>query len=117
MDEAHLLAAFRYVALNPVRAGLVGRAEEWPWSSLAAHLEGKDDALVTVAPLLERYPDFARMLDAQTEQDAAAWTRLRKSESTGRPVGSDRWLSELERLTGRELRPKRRGPKVKQEIG
>ena len=35
MDEEHLMAAARYVALNPVRAGLVGRAEDWPWSSAA----------------------------------------------------------------------------------
>lgn len=33
MDEAHLVAALRYVALNPVRARLVARAQDWPWSS------------------------------------------------------------------------------------
>src|SRR5438309_9571212 len=50
MDEAHLMAAAGYVALNPVRAGLVDRAEDWPWSSVGAHLAGRDDAPVTVAP-------------------------------------------------------------------
>jgi putative transposase len=40
MDEAHLFAAARYVALNPVRAGLATRAEDWPWSSARAHLAG-----------------------------------------------------------------------------
>ena len=29
--------ALRYAKLNPVRAGLVERAEDWPWSSAAAH--------------------------------------------------------------------------------
>jgi putative transposase len=38
MDEAHLAAALRYVALNPVRARLVGRAQDWRWSSATAHL-------------------------------------------------------------------------------
>ena len=38
MDEQHLAAAARYVALNPVRAQLVERAEEWEWSSTRAHL-------------------------------------------------------------------------------
>jgi putative transposase len=38
MDEAHLAAALRYVALNPVRARLADRATDWPWSSLHAHL-------------------------------------------------------------------------------
>lgn len=50
MDEAHLFAAVRYVALNPVRAGLVERAVDWPWSSVGAHLARTDDPLVTVAP-------------------------------------------------------------------
>ena len=35
-DESHLLAACRYVVLNPVRAGLGDRPEEWPWSSYRA---------------------------------------------------------------------------------
>lgn len=78
MDEAHLLAAARYVALNPVRAKLVGRAEDWPWSSVRAHLSGEDDGLVTVRPLAERYPDFAAMLE-EREADGAAWATLRKS--------------------------------------
>jgi putative transposase len=51
MDEPHLLAAARYIALNPVVAGLVSRAEDWPWSSTRAQLAGEDDELATVAPL------------------------------------------------------------------
>jgi hypothetical protein len=51
MDEPHLLVAARYIALNPVVAGLVSRAEDWPWSSARAHLAGEDDELATVAPL------------------------------------------------------------------
>ena len=40
VDEPHLLAAARYIALNPVVAGLVSRAEDWPWSSTRAQLAG-----------------------------------------------------------------------------
>ena len=40
MDERYLLAAARYVELNPVRAELVPAAIEWPWSSARAHLCG-----------------------------------------------------------------------------
>jgi putative transposase len=111
MDEAHLMAAARYVALNPVRAGLVKRAEDWPWSSVRAHLAAEDDGLVTVAPLLERYGDFAVLVDAGCEADEAGWERLRKAESTGRPVGGEHWIAELERRSGRRLRPAKRGPK------
>lgn len=112
MDEAHLLAATRYVALNPVRAGLVEHAEDWPWSSVRAHLEAVDDALVTVKPLLDRYGDFAPFLaGTSTERDEPAWAMLRRSETTGRPIGSAEWLDALERRTGRALSAKKRGPR------
>ncbi|HKN30312.1 MAG TPA: hypothetical protein VJY34_21515 [Roseiarcus sp.] len=48
------MAAARYVALNPVRARLVERAEDWRSSSGATHLAGRDEGLVSVAPLLDR---------------------------------------------------------------
>ena len=54
MDEDHLLAAIRYVSLNPVRARLVTRAQDWPWSSVRAHLKGEDDGLVRVRPAPDR---------------------------------------------------------------
>ncbi len=59
MDERHLMAAARYLALNPVRAGLVRSPADWRASSVPSHLSGKDDALVSVAPLLQRAPHFA----------------------------------------------------------
>lgn len=69
MDETHLMAAARYVALNPVRAGLVKHARDWPWSSVGAHLAGKGDTLVTVGPLLARYGDFARLLEGDRDEE------------------------------------------------
>jgi putative transposase len=113
MDENHLMAAARYVALNPVRARLVERAEDWPWSSVRAHLSASDDGLATVAPLQARYPDFAAMLE-EREGDENAWRALRMSETTGRPVGGAGWLAELEKRTGRQLAPRKRGPKPRE---
>jgi putative transposase len=112
VDEAHLGAAARYVALNPVRARLVDRAEDWEWSSARAHLCGKDDTLVTVKPLLDRYGDFAAFLGAAEDQQATR--ALRKAETTGRPAGSAEWVREIERRSGRSLAPKKRGPKAKE---
>jgi putative transposase len=40
LGALHLLAALAYVDLNPVRAGFVGEAAEYPWSSACAHLDG-----------------------------------------------------------------------------
>ena len=56
MDEAHLLAAVRYVELNPVRAGLVKRPEQWRWSSAKAHRQGREDGVTALAPMLRRKP-------------------------------------------------------------
>ena len=109
MDEPHLVHAARYVALNPVRARLCERAEAWPWSSARAHLERRDDRLVTVAPLLARVGDFAAFLG--TAEDQQATRALRRSETTGRPVGSAAWVAELERTSGRVLAPKQAGRK------
>jgi REP-associated tyrosine transposase len=109
MDEAHLAAALRYVALNPVRARLVARPEEWRWSSVHAHLSGRPDGITALAPVLQRHPDFAALLAAG--EDVAAFDRLRRAESIGRPLGDDGFLARLEALTRRRLRARKRGPK------
>jgi putative transposase len=59
MDESHLRSAISYVSLNPVRARLGSRAQEWMWSSVRAHLAGVDDSLVSVRPVLDRWPTFS----------------------------------------------------------
>src|SRR5271157_1667930 len=109
LDEEHLTNAARYVALNPVRARLVHRAEDWPHSSVRAHLAGRDDGLVRVKPLLDRAPHFVDLLEG--EADAAAFVRLRRSELIGRPLGSAGFVAELEKRLGRALAPGKRGRK------
>ena len=116
MDEGHLHHALRYVSLNPVRAGLVTRARDWRWSSVRAHLAGKDDALVSVAPALERVGDFRKFL-AEEFDDAADFAALRKAESIGRPIGDADWIADLEAQTGRVLSAGKRGPKSRREAG
>ena len=115
MDEPHLAAAVRYVSLNPVRARLVSRAQDWRWSSVAAHLSGVDDGLVKVAPVLRRYGDFAAFLGNGHENvEDPEWRALRMAETTGRPLGGDDWLSAIEERTGRTLKPQKRGPKARE---
>ena len=116
MDESHLLHAVRYVSLNPVRAKLVPQAQDWRWSSVAAHLSGKDDKLVRVAPILERYGDFAAVLDECTG-DESEFKHLRQSETTGRPLGSEEWIEKLEKTVGKILKPQKRGPKTTNHDG
>jgi len=62
MDEPHLLAAVRYVELNPLRAGLCSRPEDWRWSSVRAHLHGESDGIVDVRPMQELVNDWREYL-------------------------------------------------------
>lgn len=109
MDEAHLLEAVRYIELNPVRAGLSRKPEAWRWSSARAHLDGKDDALVRVAPMLELVADWRGFLGKPS--DPSPTDLLERHESTGRPLGDSDFIARLERVTGRKLKPGKPGRK------
>jgi putative transposase len=85
MRPAHALAAARYVELNPVRAGLVERPEDWPWSSARAHLAGEDNRLVSVKPCLDQVGDWSQFI--ATEGSAILTRQIRRHTSTGRPLG------------------------------
>jgi putative transposase len=111
MDERHLIAAVRYVELNPVRAGLCRAPEDWPWSSARAHLNARDDEIVLVSTLLSLIDDWRALLSQPLL--AAEAHLLRKHTRTGRALGSDDFIDELELKTGRRLRPLKRGPKPK----
>jgi putative transposase len=115
MDEDHLRAALAYIALNPVRARLTRRPEDWPWSSVHAHLSGRGDGLTAVAPVLQRYPRFADLIERAP--DEAAFARLRRAEAIGRPAGDERFLAELEARTARTLKPAKPGPKPVKGLG
>jgi putative transposase len=111
MDESYLLAAARYVEMNPVVAGLVDEAAAWPWSSARAHLTAKDDDVATVAPLLEMAGDWQLFLaGAGNEEQVSA---IRKHERTGRPLGTECFVDRLETFLNRPLKRCKPGPKGK----
>ncbi len=102
MDEDWLLACARYVALNPVRAGLVTRPEDWPWSSARAHLEGRSDGVVELAGLAERVGDWDEFLSLSLGE--AELNRLRLHGRTGRVLGADAFVAAWEEKLGRRLK-------------
>ena len=115
LDEEHLWAAVRYVEGNPVRAGVVDRAEAYGWSSARAHARGEGDALLSAA---RPFPDAERVggdWGAWLAQglDAGRLDAIRKNTMTGRPTGDERFVARLERLLDRTLRPRKRGRKPK----
>ena len=115
MDEAYLRSCARYVELNPVRARLVKRPAAWRWSSAAAHLAGRDDGLVKVRPLLERFGDWSAFLAGGLGADEHG--AIQAGERTGRPLGSAAFLAGLERRLGRALARRKPGPKPKESAG
>ena len=113
LDGPHLLAAVRYVERNPVRARLCAQAWDYAWSSAGAHVAGKDDDLVTVAPLAGLVPDWRAYIAVDASE--AQLTALRKHERTGRPLGSLSFMRALEGLLSRRLFRQKPGPKPKRQ--
>jgi len=114
LDRAHFRAALKYVERNPVRAKLVRAAWRYPWSSAAAHCGVKDASrlpAVRLEGLLDlgawgkmlAGEDWRDALSQRDDPDAAA--ALRSCTSRGRPLGSDSFMSKIEKLMGRRLRP------------
>lgn len=109
IDEDYLLACARYVELSPVREKHARRARDWRWSSMRAHLAGRDDALVQVTPLLERVDDWKAFLDETMQREEIE--EIRRCESTGRPLGTARFIARVEKKLGRTLARQKPGPK------
>jgi putative transposase len=110
LDNGHLWTAVKYVECNPVRARIVRRAEEYPWSSARAHSRGSADALLSPNrpfPNSERVGDWAAWLATALDEQSEA--TLRRNTQTGRPCGSTAFIEKLEEQEGRSLRPGKRG--------
>ena len=113
MDYTHLMRAVRYVSLNPVRARLATRAEDWKWSSVRAHMAGQDDGLVAVRAVLDRAPNFMDLLQPNAPED---FTDLRNSEGTGRPLGAEDFVIGLEQVLGRKIARRAPGRKPQTNV-
>ena len=113
LDAAQLWHAVKYVELNPVRAGLVARAEQYEWSSARAHagLVSSDPLLTAGDPFPGPVGDWAAWF-AEGLADASC-EYIRRCTYTGRPCGSGQFTRRLEAQLGRPLLPQKRGPKPK----
>jgi putative transposase len=109
MDEPHAAAALVYGAMNPVRARLVPRPQDWRWSSATALLRGRGDGITDVAAVRRVFPRLRELLARDPPPEIQ--TRLRRAETIGRPIGSETFLSDLESRLARNLRPAKPGPK------
>ena len=111
LDERYLYAAVRYVERNPVRAGLVKRAEDYLYSSAKAHVLRQKDILLSDNFMSSEIKDWSSYLseeDKEMDKDL-----FRKHGRIGRPLGDEEFVIRLEKITGKSLRKKKPGPKKK----
>ena len=114
-SERYLLACMRYVELNPVRAGMVRRPRDYPYSSHGGNALGRSDPLLTPHELytqLGATPEdrcqayralFRGRLGEETLQE------IREATNKAWVLGNDRFRDKVERLTQRRAAPKPRG--------
>lgn len=107
--EKYLWAVARYIEQNPVRAGMIEKAEDYPYSSARAHVKGSDDDVLGADLFTnDQRQDYILLL--QTDLPGKEIERLRYATKTGRPFGNERFLVEMENKLERRLlqRPKGR---------
>ena len=99
--DGHFLTVCRYVERNPLRAGLVRRAEEWLWSSLSRGRDVKrpDRPALSDWPVERPSSWVRRVNDPQTEKELEA---LRLSVTRGRPFGDPSWVGTIAHRLGLE---------------
>jgi putative transposase len=95
-SDEHLWNVLRYVDRNPLRAGLVKRAQQWRWGSLWRRSFGDAEARALLSdPPIHLPEDWARYVNqATTEAEVAA---IRQSVLRGRPFGSEAWQQRITR--------------------
>ncbi|MGA3068411.1 MAG: transposase [Tepidisphaeraceae bacterium] len=110
-SDRHLLTLLRYVEANPLRAGLVKRAEDWRWSSLRGDRSPDGRALLTPWPVAKPKEWVEIVNEPMGKEQLSA---ARDSTRRGRPFGSAIWVKQTaERLgLGFTLRPRGRPRKI-----
>ena len=110
MDAGHLWTALRYAELNPVRARMVDKAVDWPWSSAAAHCGIADpDVGLEMTTWQEQWSEITWRKFLEEGQSESELRVIRRCTQTGRPLGPDQFIHALEERTGRRLTPGRPG--------
>ena len=87
MDDAHLMAAIRYVENNPVKAGIIDAAENWFWSSARAHVTGTSDGLTdldVMAPHIRNWRAYLIDGVGAADQDMVIEMAMRTGRTLGR---------------------------------
>ncbi len=111
LSEQHLYSAIRYVERNPVKAGIVKKAEDYIWSSAKAHVYKKRDEVLSDNFVVDEINDWREYLSDESDDGKGAL--FVKHADTGRPLGDEKFIEKIERVTEKILRKNKPGPKKK----
>ncbi|WP_084456747.1 transposase [Desulfogranum mediterraneum] len=114
-QDRYLLEVYRYIELNPVRAGMVMDPGEYRWSSYPVNGLGVASDLCTPHPEylglgidpVERRNTYRALFAQEVEEPLL--TEIRVNTNKGLAIGNDRFKEEMEKVTGRRVRAKKRG--------
>ena len=117
-QESYLLQVYRYIELNPVRAGMVTDPADYSWSSYQSNGLGKQTKLLLPHPLYlrlgttdkERQQHYRALFKHQVE--GKLLEDIRKAANKGLVLGNERFVGEVEALTGKPLREGKRGRRI-----
>ena len=122
-SDRYLLACMAYIDLNPVRAGMVAQASDYPWSSHAHYIGTRQDAWLTPHALywalgntpFARELAYAELVQAgiETQQQQA----LTSSTLSGWALGEDAFVDQLQQLTPRRVKQTQAGRPVRRNDG
>lgn len=109
LSREHLYAAVRYIERNPVRAGMVKRAGDYPWSSAKAHVNKTKDRFLSSNFMIDEISNWKDyLLDDSDDNKSGLFVG---HVDTGRPLGDEGFVKRLEKIVGRTLGRKKPGPK------
>ncbi len=108
MDSNYLFICAQYIEMNPVRAGLVQKPEEWQWSSAGYHLDEREDDIISEISPLDTIADWKAFLH---EEDQTEYETLCRHERTGRPLGTTKFIEKCSAILNRDLAKRKPGPK------
>jgi len=115
LDDRSVFEEVRHIENNPVRAGFVERAEDYPWSSARHHVSREEDPLIEDGCFLTSEIDDWRAYLAG-ERNEPILNRTRQCLKTGRPAGTADWVHGLESIMGRRLEALPRGRPKKGQV-
>jgi putative transposase len=109
-SNAYYLTLMRYVECNPLRAGLVEKAVQWPWSSLAIRTDNADNPITLCDSPVPLPMQWQRMVNDQMTLDETIVGKIEKSIERGSPLGDSDSITQTAGELGLEstIRPRGR---------